>query len=97
MARGPFRIVLVTPYFAESRDVLERNILSVREQSHEATRILVADGQSQDWIEAHDVVHIRLPINAHGNGDTPRSARALQEWWNMDERVGRDYCAASPK
>jgi hypothetical protein len=73
MAREALRIAIVTPYFSESRAVLERNIRSVKEQPHAATHILVADGQPHDWIDALDVTHIRLPTNAGDNGDTPRS------------------------
>jgi glycosyltransferase involved in cell wall biosynthesis len=68
------RVAVVTPYFDESKDVLERCMASVRSQSVPADHILVADGNPQYWIEAHaNVDHVVLRRSTADFGDTPRS------------------------
>ncbi|ANB74370.1 hypothetical protein AYM40_19825 [Paraburkholderia phytofirmans OLGA172] len=71
------RYAIVTPYHQESREVLERCIRSVREQTVPVEHILVADGHPQDWIDATGVRHLRLD-RAHGDhGHTPRAMGAM--------------------
>jgi len=68
------RIAVVTPYFTESREVLERCLASVRGQAVPVDHVLVADGNPQYWIEAHaNVTHVVLQKSAGDFGDTPRS------------------------
>jgi len=68
------RIAVVTPYFQESRDVLERCMASVRDQAASADHILVADGNPQYWVEAQaNVTHVVLRKSVGDFGDTPRS------------------------
>jgi glycosyltransferase involved in cell wall biosynthesis len=68
------RIAVVTPYFNESRDVLQRCIASVQSQSVTVDHILVADGNPQYWVETHaNVTHIVLRKRSADFGDTPRS------------------------
>jgi hypothetical protein len=68
------RIAVVTPYFKEGRDVLQRCTDSVRAQSVPVDHIFVADGHPQNWIESYrHVTHIVLRHNTGDFGDTPRS------------------------
>ena len=68
---------VVTPYYKEDRDQLERCMRSVREQSVPADHLLVADGFPQDWIDGEAVRHIKLD-RAHGDfGNTARGIGAL--------------------
>jgi glycosyltransferase involved in cell wall biosynthesis len=67
------RVAVVTPYFDESKDVLERCMASARNQSVPVDHILVADGKPQYWIEAHaNVTHVVLRKGTADFGDTPR-------------------------
>lgn len=68
------QIAVVTPYFKESDDVLERCMGSVRRQSHPATHILVADGHPRELVDRAGVRHLRLD-RAHG--DAGNAARGL--------------------
>ncbi|MGE5202949.1 MAG: hypothetical protein ACM3O6_12890 [Acidobacteriota bacterium] len=67
------RLAVVTPYFNESTEVLQRCMASVRSQTVSVGHILVADGNPQYRIEAHaDVTHVVLRQRAADFGDTPR-------------------------
>lgn len=67
------RVAVVTPYFKEPREWLQRCIDSVRAQTHACDHLLVADGHPQDWIDQAGVRHLRLD-RAHADyGNTPRS------------------------
>lgn len=76
------KVVIVTPYYKESRRTLERCIESVRAQRRsaylsEVTHLVVADGHAQDWIDTAGVRHLRLD-RSHGDyGNTPRSVGGL--------------------
>ena len=71
------RYVFITPYYKETRAVLEQCIASVRSQSVRADHILIADGFPQDWIDQINVRHVRLD-RAHADwGNTPRCIGAL--------------------
>ena len=69
--------VVITPYYAESREKLERCIDSVRRQSIKTDHILVADGIPQDWLDGKQVRHIRLDRTHSDFGSTPRGLGAL--------------------
>ena len=68
------RIAVVTPYWEESREVLERCIASVRAQAVPVDQILVADGNPQSWVEDEpNVAHAILRKRSADYGDTPRT------------------------
>jgi glycosyltransferase involved in cell wall biosynthesis len=71
------RCAFITPYYTETRPLLERCVASVRSQTIHADHILVADGFPQDWIDQTGVRHVRLD-RAHADwGNTPRCLGAL--------------------
>lgn len=71
------KIAVVTPYYKEAREVLERCLASVAGQSVAADHFLIADGYPQSWLEAQPVRHLTLD-RAHDNfGNTPRAIGAL--------------------
>jgi cellulose synthase/poly-beta-1,6-N-acetylglucosamine synthase-like glycosyltransferase len=68
------RIAVVTPYFKEGREVLQKCLASVQAQSVPADHVFLADGHPQYWLEEHrHVTHIELRKNVGDFGDTPRS------------------------
>jgi exopolysaccharide biosynthesis predicted pyruvyltransferase EpsI/glycosyltransferase involved in cell wall biosynthesis len=71
------RNAIITPYYKESRDVLERCIGSVRNQTVATDHFLVADGFAKDWIDRADVRHFRLDRCHSDYGDTPRGVGAM--------------------
>jgi glycosyltransferase involved in cell wall biosynthesis len=71
------RYAIITPYYREPRDQLERCLQSVRAQTVAADHIVVADGHAQDWLDQTGVRHLKLD-RAHGDyGNTPRAIGAL--------------------
>jgi glycosyltransferase involved in cell wall biosynthesis len=71
------RYAIVTPYFREERELIERCLTSVRQQTIKADHIIVADGFSQDWLDDAHCRHIKLD-RAHGDfGNTPRGIGAM--------------------
>lgn len=71
------RVVVVTPYYQEPREWLQRCIDSVRSQTLACEHIVVADGHAQDWVDEAGVRHIRLD-RSHGDyGNTPRAIGGL--------------------
>ena len=71
------KVAVITPYYKEPREWIERCIASVAAQSHPATHIVVADGFPQDWIDSTGVRHLKLD-KAHGDyGNTPRALASL--------------------
>ena len=68
---------IVTPYYQETRDVLEHCIRSVREQTVATDHFLVADGFALDWIDDAGVRHIRLDRSHEDFGGTPRGIGAM--------------------
>lgn len=55
------KTAIITSYYHESRETLERCIESIRAQSVPTTHILVADGAPVDWIDGiPGVRHLRL-------------------------------------
>lgn len=71
--RSPSRIAVVTPYYQESRDLIERCLASVRAQTLAGEHIVVADGHAQQWLDDAGVRHIRLDCSHGDYGGTPRA------------------------
>lgn len=74
---GIMKVAIITPYYKEGRDMLERCLRSVRLQDMAVTHFVIADGFAQDWIDGTGVRHLRLD-RAHADfGNTPRSIGAI--------------------
>ncbi len=87
-AAAPGRYAIITPYYKEPCDVLERCIASVRDQTVATDHFLVADGFPQDWVDSAGVRHIRLD-SAHADfGDTPRGIGAMTAVSEGYEAIG---------
>ena len=71
------RYVVVSPYYREPREMLQRCIDSVRRQSVPTEHIMVADGHPQDWIDGEKVRHLRLDRSHGPFGNTPRGVGCL--------------------
>ena len=71
------RIAIVTGYYKEEPQLLQRCMRSVRQQTVVADHIMVADGFPQDWIDSMDVRHIRLDRKHGDYGGTPRGVGSL--------------------
>ena len=79
LASDHMRVAVVTPYYNETDQQLERCIESVVNQSyHDVTHIMVADGMAHSWQPSSNrFEHITLP-HSHGDaGATPRAIGAL--------------------
>lgn len=72
------KIIFITPYYKEPRELIEKNIQSVKRQTHKCDHLLIAEGFPQDWINEIDGVrHIKLD-QAHADyGNTPRAIGGL--------------------
>lgn len=72
------KVAVITPYYKEPREELERCMRSVAAQSHPCTHYMVADGFPQD-IRADwpNVKHITLPNPHRDFGNTPRGVGAI--------------------
>lgn len=68
---------VITPYYQESLEILERCHHSVRAQTTEATHFLVADGSSKAVINQWAGQHLVLPQGHNNCGNTPRALGAL--------------------
>ena len=74
------KIAVVTPYFREPPEILQRCMESVRAQTHPCTHYLVADGHRSPVVDAGgpDLRHIVLPV-AHGDyGGVARTIGSLR-------------------
>ena len=71
------RYAVVTPYYKEPRETLERCIGSVARQTVDADHILVSDGFAQDWLDGASVHHLRLGQCHADYGNTPRGLGAM--------------------
>jgi glycosyltransferase involved in cell wall biosynthesis len=67
------RCVVITPYYKEPREVIERCIASVAAQTVPVEHLLVADGFPQDWVDER-AFHIALPKPFYDVGNGPRAA-----------------------
>ncbi len=68
---------IVTPYYVEKRETIERCIESVKRQSISADHFVVSDGHPQDWLDNAGVRHLRLDVAHNDFGNTPRGLGAL--------------------
>ncbi len=72
------KVAIVTPYYSEPREWLERCVQSVQSQTYAATHFLISDGQPQDWIDdVSGVRHVRLGASHRDYGNTPRAIGGL--------------------
>src|SRR5262249_49501291 len=67
-----WRIAVLTPYYQEPLDQLERCHRSVRRQTLSCEHILVADGFPRGEVDGWPVQHIRIATPCRNFGDTPR-------------------------
>lgn len=66
------KIAVVTPYFQEPLDILQRCHASVLAQTVECTHLLVADGHPRSEVETWRADHLVLAASHGDNGNTPR-------------------------
>lgn len=71
------KVAIITPYYKEPREMIERCIRSVAAQDVPVTHLLVADGHPQDWIDQAPVRHLRLDCSHRDYGNTPRSVGGI--------------------
>jgi glycosyltransferase involved in cell wall biosynthesis len=71
------RVAVVTPYYKEPDELLERCLDSVRRQDHSATHFLVADGHPRELIRNSEVRHVCLDRSHADAGNTARGLGAL--------------------
>ena len=71
-----FKVAVITPYWNEPIDVIDKCISSVRNQTMECTHFIVSDGNPKDIKETNDLIHIKLPLNVNNCGATPRGLGA---------------------
>jgi cellulose synthase/poly-beta-1,6-N-acetylglucosamine synthase-like glycosyltransferase len=78
LAKRP-RIAVITPYYAETLDVLRQGHDSVLTQDVEAEvdHFLIADGFSNPAIDRWKASNIALPVAHRNNGNTPRAVGTL--------------------
>ncbi|HVC49111.1 MAG TPA: glycosyltransferase family A protein [Burkholderiales bacterium] len=92
------RTAIITAYYREPREILERCISSVQSQTTPADHILVADGYPQDWINNKKIRQIILD-KAHADyGDSPRSIGlilALREQYDAIQFLDADNILSS--
>ncbi len=82
------RFAIVTPYHKEHRSLLERCVMSVKDQSTRVDHFLVADGFPQDWLDQAGVRHIKLD-QPHGDyGNVARGTGALLAVAEAYEGIG---------
>ncbi len=67
----PLQVAVVTPYFAESPEMLRQAHDSVLAQTHPCRHILVADGRPKPEVDGWDVQHIVLARGHDDVGSTP--------------------------
>lgn len=70
------KIAVVTPYWQEPCEIIQRCLDTVRGQSVPATHYLVSDGNPQVLPTGCDAVHLVLPENVGNCGSTPRGLGA---------------------
>lgn len=67
------KVAIITPYYKEPREMLERCLRSVATQTVSVTHFVIADGFAQDWLDNAGVRHLRLDCSHGDYGNTPRS------------------------
>jgi glycosyltransferase involved in cell wall biosynthesis len=71
------RVAVVTPYYHEALEVLQKCHESVRQQTHPAVHFLVADGFSRPEVLNWSAERITLSRAHADGGDTPRGVGSL--------------------
>ena len=71
------RFAIVTPYYRETRETLERCIENVKGQSVATDHFVVSDGHPQNWLDGAGVRHLRLDLAHKDFGNTPRGIGAM--------------------
>jgi glycosyltransferase involved in cell wall biosynthesis len=72
------KVAVVTPYFKESDEKLERCHDSVLSQTYSNIKhIMVADGHPSSWTSGKYIEHLTLPVSHNDIGATPRALGAL--------------------
>jgi glycosyltransferase involved in cell wall biosynthesis len=80
------KIAVITPYYKESLDVLDKCHKSVSDQSLKADHFFIADGHPNTNLDQWNVKHIILPSAHADNGNTPRgigSVLAASEGYDL--------------
>jgi glycosyltransferase involved in cell wall biosynthesis len=67
-----FRVAIITPYYDEELEQIQKCNQSVLSQSYQATHVLVADGRPHPNVSALDAQHVILPLGHSDIGSTPR-------------------------
>ena len=70
------KIAIISPYYKESPEMIERCMISVQRQSIKCDHFLISDGFPQSWIDETDVRHICLGKSHADYGNTPRGIGA---------------------
>lgn len=71
------KVAVVTAYYRESREDLQRCLDSVAAQTHPCTHFLVSDGHPQDHLDDLPLRHVKLGAAHADFGDTPRAVGSL--------------------
>ena len=72
------KVAVVTPYYREPLEVLERCHRSVLAQTHPSTHFMIADGYAQEAINGwENVQHFSLPVSHRDWGNAPRSMGSI--------------------
>ncbi len=71
------KVAVVSAYYKESPQVLQRCIDSVAGQTHRCTHFLVSDGHPQTIVDAQPVRHVKLGAAHADYGDTPRAIGSM--------------------
>jgi glycosyltransferase involved in cell wall biosynthesis len=66
------KVAVITPYLAESLDLLRQCHDSVLDQTHACLHVMVADGQPRSELGGWNIDHVVLPRPHHDIGSTPR-------------------------
>lgn len=83
------KVAIVTPYYTESDDILNRCHLSVLAQNYpNVTHIMVADGRPAAWCNNQKIEHFILPHSHRDAGATPRAIAAISAFSRGYNAVG---------
>lgn len=82
-------ISVITPYYLEDVDTLQRCYNSIKKQSYKNIRhVFIADGNQNDILKTfQNIYHFELPISHHDAGATPRAIAALSEFSNGADAI----------
>ena len=70
------KIAVISAYFKEETELLERCLKSVKEQTIRCDHFFISDGHPQEWLKNSDVRHIELGKSHNDYGNTPRGIGA---------------------